>query len=39
LKTKDIPSIRELGITLKRTGWPHGGINGRIGYYLKMRSE
>ena len=39
LKTKDIPSLRELGVTLKRIGWPHGGINGRIGYYLKMRSE
>ena len=38
LKTSDMPSLRILGITLKKLRWERGGIDGLHGYYLKLKS-
>ena len=33
-----MPSLRALGITLKKLRWERGGIDGMTGYYLKLKS-
>jgi hypothetical protein len=38
LSSSDMPSLRMLGITLKKLRWERGGIDGQQGYYLKLRS-
>jgi predicted P-loop ATPase len=38
LNASDMPSLRALGITLKKLRWERGGIDGMTGYYLKLKS-
>ena len=38
LKTADMSSLRVLGITMKKLRWERGGIDGMLGYYLKLKS-
>ena len=38
LKASDIPNLRVLGETIKKLKWPHGGIDGAKGYYLRLKS-
>ena len=38
LKANDMPSLRVLGITMKKLRWERGGIDGMLGYYLKLKS-
>ena len=33
-----MPSLRVLGITMKKLRWERGGIDGMLGYYLKLKS-
>ena len=37
LKASDVPNLKLLGETLKKLRWPHGGISGIRGYYLKPK--
>ena len=37
LKASDVPSLKNLGLALKKLAWPHGGIDGIRGYYLQLR--
>ena len=38
LKASDVPNLKVLGETIKKLKWPHGGINGSKGYYLRLKS-
>ena len=38
LKSSDVPSLKTLGETIKKLHWPHGGIDGAKGYYLRLKS-
>jgi len=38
LNSSDVPNLRALGITLKKLRWERGGIDGMLGYYLKLKS-
>ena len=38
LVAADVPTIRKLGIALKRQHYPNGSQDGVHGYYLKVRS-
>ena len=38
LKSSDVPNLKLLGETLKALRWPHGGISGVRGYYLKLKT-
>ena len=37
LKAEDAPSLRALGLILKKLKWPKGAINGVKGYYLQLK--
>lgn len=37
LKSSDVPNLKILGETIKKLHWPHGGIKGVRGYYLKLK--
>ena len=39
LKACDVPNLKVLGIMMKNTRWPRGGINGIRGYYLQLKDE
>ena len=38
LKASDVPNLKVLGETIKKLKWPHGGIDGSKGYYLRLKS-
>ena len=37
LKSTDVPNLQNLGRTLKKLRWPHGGKDGRKGYHLVLK--
>jgi predicted P-loop ATPase len=37
LKSSDVPNLKVLGETIKKLHWPHGGIKGLRGYYLRPK--
>jgi len=39
LKSSDVPNLKILGETIRKLHWPHGGIRGLRGYYLKLKKE